>query len=167
MLNVTSVSQVSGLNLATATKNDITNWINQGYTSLCQRSNTNVGTGNSQQQWQGVGYIVTDSNGLASYFIISGGVGGNVETQYGGGSSGVFQHSYRLYSWLGSGTVGDPIEISNGSVIHDETDMSIPNLGSPLEISRHYASDTTVGPGRPPGPTAAWAKAGRSPTATR
>ena len=32
-------------------------------------------------------------------------------------------------------TAGDPINVANGNVLHDEVDLSIPNLGFPLEFS--------------------------------
>src|SRR5208282_2207527 len=41
-------------------------------------------------------------------------------------------------------TVGEPINPANGDVTHDETDFSIPNLGTPLEMVRAYDSFNTV-----------------------
>ncbi|NQU22994.1 MAG: hypothetical protein HQ567_17085 [Candidatus Nealsonbacteria bacterium] len=63
-----------------------------------------------------------------------------------------------IYSNVASG-------IANGNVTHDETDFSIPNLGVSLGFSRHYDSFNTVPTPAHPGPTAEWAKDGRSPIA--
>ena len=45
--------------------------------------------------------------------------------------------------------VGEPINPANGDASHDETDFSIPNLGTPLEMVRSYDSFNT-GPPSPP-----------------
>ena len=60
-------------------------------------------------------------------------------------------------------TIGEPVNPANGDVTHDETDFSIPNLGTPLEMVRPYDSFNTAASGRP-GRTGAWATAGRSAT---
>ena len=44
---------------------------------------------------------------------------------------------------------GDPINTANGDVISDATDFSVPNLGTPLEMSRHYHSINTSATGAP------------------
>ena len=54
-----------------------------------------------------------------------------------------------------SQSAGDPVNVANGDVTHQETDVSIPNLGVPLTFTRYYnsnyqsanAPDFGMGPG--------------------
>jgi RHS repeat-associated protein len=125
---------------------DIYNYVNQGYTVIAPTSYTDIGTGSNE--WFGVGYFVMEASGVDYANIIDGGIGGAHQQPHGGETGGLPDIVTTYPTLPISGSVGDPIQVSNGNVVHDETDISIPNLGSPLGISRHYASNTTVGSGQ-------------------
>ena len=130
--------------------NDVYGYLQQGYTVTVPTNYTDVGTGTNG--WQGVGYFVTDSNGIVRANMIDGGWGGVMQAPHGGDTGGYanyiptnFLTQDNLYQTLG--VAGDPIEVSTGDVLHDETDISIPNLGSPLGMARQYDSINTVASG--------------------
>ena len=131
---------------------DITNFVNQyptGYSVRVPTSYTDVGTGSNK--WHGIGYLITDANGVDISNIIDSGDGHPHGGWTGGNPDFVLNYPTQPVVWSGgtpvSNEVGDPIEIDNGNVTHDETDLSIPNLGTPLAFARHYASNTTVASG--------------------
>ena len=106
--------------------------------------------------WQGVGYITRRPDG-GEGFIISGGLNSAGEPatlgSYQGGSgsgdpNGVLVFDPDTGEWVQS-YAGDPVNIANGNVKHDETDLLLPNLGVKLTFSRHYDSrnESDVGMG--------------------
>jgi uncharacterized delta-60 repeat protein/RHS repeat-associated protein len=101
---------------------------------------------NPNGSWTGVGYTLTATTGSEAGkvqgFIIDDGV-----NAHGGGAYGDLPTPIvPLDSWT-TATGLDPIATSNGGVIHDETDFSIPNLGTPLAMARHYHSFDTADSG--------------------
>jgi YD repeat-containing protein len=143
---LTDVGQVSSALAALTDTNgpqirtDVSTFISQGYNVLVPKEYTTVGTG---VQWHGIGYIlINTTTGRSEGYVIDNGV----EKPHGGWTGGNADPVNILSSTINSAwaTVGDPIEISNGNVVHDEADINIPNLGVPLAFGRHYASNTTV-----------------------
>ena len=124
---------------------------NDTYSVTVPTSLISVGGGGANS-WQGVGYFVTDANGIVRANMIDGGWGGVMQAPHGGSTGGYsdyvptnFLTQDNIYQTYG--VTGDPIEVSTGDVLHDETDISIPNLGSPLGMARHYDSINTVASG--------------------
>ncbi len=90
--------------------------------------------------WEGTGYIAKRANGGIGY-IIHGGQNGGLDPAHGGHVSVsdeiIVNEPTNSAAQL---SLGDPINVVNGTVTHDETDFVIPNLGVPLEFSRRYSS---------------------------
>jgi RHS repeat-associated protein len=140
--DLSALSGACGANI----RNNIRNFINNnpGYSVRVPTHYTTIDTGSAQ--WQGVGYFVVEADGVILCNIIDNGL----EAPHGAWTGGDANDATPRPSIPEGPTVGDPIEIANGNVIHDETDISIPNLGVPLSFSRHYASNTTVSAGQTP-----------------
>ena len=139
------------LTLSTSDKNAIEYYVDTGFTVFTPKSNTDLG------DWEGVGYyaekIIQEGNMLSysTKYIISGGYNGGVqETIHGGFTTQDPAPITILESTQNQFYTPDPINIANGNVTHDETDLSVPNLGVPLTFSRHYDSFNTVPYGESP-----------------
>jgi uncharacterized delta-60 repeat protein/RHS repeat-associated protein len=114
---------------------------NQDYSVYVPKQPVTVGNGsqpNPNGAWSGVGYTLTvPASGAVDGYIIDDGVG----APHGGGAYG------DLLTPVVPVTTGyglDPIGTTNGDVWHGETDLSIPNLGTPLTFARHYHSFDTA-----------------------
>jgi YD repeat-containing protein len=142
-----SVSSLLGA-LDQKVRDAITAYVNQGYKVVVPRQNVSIGN-NPSEKWIGVGYITRKlENGqwMDYGYIIHGGINGQIDDPHGGYAIAPpspvyvaplnFNQSYLTY-------VGDPINSANGEVLHDETDVNIPNLGVPLSFARHYHSFNT------------------------
>lgn len=143
----------STLQLSTTTESDIV-WrvLSQGETVTVPRQNTPL------QDWDGVGYLAEKDSGSSWYaaYMISGGLAGAIETIQGGYISGDPDFWDAPYLDPYQYDVGDPINIANGNVSHEETDVQIPNIGFALGFSRYYNSTVTVDVGFGPGWTHTW-----------
>ena len=142
-----------------------------GFTALVPKNEIVVGTGTADLQWKGVGYtlkaVANDParaalNGKTIGYIIHGAVGGQPLRSYGGAASRAVVPAPVVKPTLPANNAdnyqGDPVNIANGNVYHDETDVEIPNAGVPLAFRRRYDSIHTVS-GLAGGP-AAWSDRG-------
>ena len=139
-----------------AISNTISDKLTSGYYALITAAKNEITVGNArtppEQVWSGEGYFGqrpdSDGDGVPDGFdpIIHGGAGGVLESPHGGASNLVSQWEIPPAdnSWKQT-IVGDPVNVATGSVLHDETDFSLPNLGVPLEFTRSYNS-TNTGP---------------------
>ncbi|MEI6657129.1 MAG: RHS repeat-associated core domain-containing protein [Planctomycetota bacterium] len=113
--------------------------------------------GSGDTQWSGVGYTVTSFtsdptkahlNGKTNSYIIHGGIGNDLDTLDGGAASNVRVAPTVIKATLPASDPnnykGDPVNVANGNVYHEETDFEIPNLGTPLAFRRRYDSIHTV-----------------------
>ena len=115
---------------------------------------TGLGEFDEQTQtynWEGVGYLtwLEDGGAISAGYIISGGFSAGVQELSHGGIPAYDTPSTpkpKLNTSVSNSTqtiAGDPINVANGCVWHDETDISFPGLGFPLQFSRHYDSGQT------------------------
>ncbi len=88
----------------------------------------------------GVGYFSRGGTGGGGYLVSGNSYGG-----YGGSAQP--PPAVPTDNISNSATCGDPINISNGNVQHDESDLVLPGVGMPLALSRHYDSQSTTDPG--------------------
>jgi len=153
--------------LYSAVCNSISNFVNQGYQVNVPTTQTPIwgetpsGTPDTNNNgWVGVGYLVQVSAGTDLWFdlgfiiqgyLIVNGVPGPVEAPHDGGAAVTYDPSPVSTPTLtlnqSPGLVADPIDIANGDVVHSETDINIPSLGTPLEFQRNYSSFNTVASG--------------------
>ena len=112
--------------------------------------------------WVGVGILVEtpdpaggwDESGVLiqgySVSVVNGVVTASPIGQAHGGIAPVYPN-YSVVAPLGANDLqaGDPINTSDGDVCNDATDFSLPNLGTPLEMTRHYHSVNTSASGAP------------------
>jgi RHS repeat-associated protein len=98
------------------------------------------------QEWHGVGYISEKPASVG--YLIDGGVTMNM-AMHGGFASGDAESRppNPFGSNLNDSHAGDPVNIANGNVIRDETDIDLPGIGLPLVFARHYDSQSTVNVG--------------------
>ncbi|MCY3017317.1 MAG: DUF6531 domain-containing protein, partial [Planctomycetota bacterium] len=115
-----------------------------------------LGATTPDKQWKGVGYtltcVTTDPkdarNGKTVGYIINGSVNGGPLTSYGGYTSkysppiSIAEPAVQANNQ--NNYLGDPVNIANGNVYSEQTDVEIPNLGVPLAFRRHYDSIHTV-----------------------
>ncbi|MBU4262773.1 MAG: hypothetical protein KKC76_13030 [Proteobacteria bacterium] len=121
-------STISLLSLDSSTKSAIQNAVANGHVVKVHRDPLTVG------EWSGAGYIDRDPTDNSAGYIISGGWAGGSTTGNDTGNNG----------GPGSGpTAGDPVNVVNGNFFHSSNDFSIPAVGSPLALSRHYNSMVT------------------------
>ena len=161
---VNSANWPNGVN--SAVQNMIQNYVNAGLTVIAPKATSTLGSGTTT--WSGAGYALEDADNIVQFYILSGGMDGKTTTEYGANNGGPATTIISPPDLLTGTTVGEPVNPANGDVTHDETDFSIPNLGTPLEMVRQYDSFNTSASGtRQPRQTGAWVMAGRSPTATR
>jgi YD repeat-containing protein len=112
----------------------------------------------ASDEWIGVGYLVQRSvknlNTWAPYsfiiqgYTIVGGVAQPLQAPHGGEPVAPPDSSVDIATTTTQSYVGDPINIANGDVTHDETDINIPSVGIPLSFGRHYSSLDTVAEGQ-------------------
>ena len=104
--------------------------------------------------WDGVGYIVETVSGDTTTwaYIINGGLTGGVAQSVQGGEPTDDPYDATIPD-LGSNqpNTPDPVNLSNGNVTRDETDVSLPGAGLGLEFRRHYNSTSSVDVGFGPG----------------
>ena len=126
------------------------------FKALVPKTEVSVGDTTPDKQWKGVGYTLTcvttnpadPRSGKTVGYIINGSVGSGPLISYGGAVSrhGIPAPVLRPAVSVNDAAnyVGDPVNIANGNVYHDETDLEIPNVGVPLAFRRHYDSIHTV-----------------------
>ena len=128
------------------------------FTALVPKNEVTVGGGtDATKKWTGVGYtlkcVTSDPakaqlNGKVVGYIIHGAVGNNPLVSSGGATSKIWNPAPKTtptQSWFAPvNNVGDPVNVANGNVYHEESDFSIPNLGVPLAFGRRYDSIHTV-----------------------
>ena len=131
----------------TAYANGIYSFILKGYTVDVFSKEITIGNNSDpNKQWHGIGYICRLNEGAYNFtdsFIIHGGLGSTLDAPHGG--FGVWPAvPVDPTSILPTNLLTpDPINTADGNVVHDETDISIPNLGVSLDFSRHYDSFNT------------------------
>ena len=140
----TNVAQVASLNHTQSIKDAIVATINDGYTVSIPESPT------PQGDWTGDAGLAKwkeDVNGhIISDYVIAGASGGIVA----GAPGSINLTLYQPEDDQGCFSEGDEIntrtmsthhvDVASGNVHVDVTDIRIPNLGFPLEITRHYRS---------------------------
>ncbi|MFN9368837.1 MAG: DUF6531 domain-containing protein, partial [Planctomycetia bacterium] len=128
------------------------------FSALVPKNEVAVGSGtDTTKQWKGVGYTLTcvtsdparaALNGKTVGFIIHGAVGTSPLVSYGGAASKVWLPAPVIKATVPANNIGnyfgDPVNVANGNVYHEETDVEIPNLGMPLAFRRRYDSIHTV-----------------------
>lgn len=140
VINMSNVSLVDQLTHSPSIKESVRTDVLAGATVTIPRDPTVL------QEWDGVGYI-TD-RGTEFGYIIAGGIpspAGVTEPKFyeGGFSTGAPDNVSIINPPTGDWVqqhVGDPINIANGSVTHDEFDISLPGVGIPLQFGRFYDS---------------------------
>jgi autotransporter-associated beta strand protein/YD repeat-containing protein len=149
--------------IASAVKQGMPGYAGTAFTALVPKKEITVGSGVAAKQWKGVGYTLTiAATGSTVGFMIQGSVGTGPVLTYGGATSWipVLPPAIRPtpLAWGLDKEAGDPVNVANGDVYHEETDVEIPNLGRPLDFHRRYDSIHTVS-GRAGAPTA-WSDRG-------
>lgn len=184
-INATNVGNIAALlpGVRLEIRNAIANIVRNGlsgvadfagvtFKALVPRNEIAVGSGTDvSKQWKGVGYTLTcvtsdpakaHLNGSTVGYIIHGAVGNNPLVSHGGATSRIFlppptpQPSF-LYSKDEHGQ-GDPVNVANGNVYHEESDIEFPNLGVNLDFKRRYDSIATAS--GLPGSRTAWSDRG-------
>src|SRR5258706_1619801 len=97
--------------------------------------------------WTGAVWVSATINGSGLYSSLSQLIMGNGDTQA-HGSFGTDEPPDALPVFSPRNTVpmeiGDPVEVSNGNMHHEEQDFSIPNVGLPIKFERRYDSLSTA-----------------------
>ena len=107
--------------------------------------------GDSQQYWRGSAYYVQKqsvSNVNDGGFLITGSSDG--PPLNGGNSSGYIRFrnpKIRVGANILRNFAGDPVDVLNGNMFRDKLDIAMPNVGVPLDFSRHYNSQSTFNVG--------------------
>ena len=100
--------------------------------------------------WQGVGYIARQSfcaGAFSEAYIIAGGLASSSLTsmQGGSGTGDPNNPNYQPGNPNGNQTsTGDPVNVANGDVSQDETDITLPGIGLSLTFTRRYDSQNTA-----------------------
>jgi len=133
----------------------ISNDIANGATVTIPRDQTPL------NEWQGVGYIDDFSavGGSIAYIIFGGLTTGSSDSgatfapMSGGSGTGPPNSGNNTPNGNNPNATntGDPMNIANGNFSRDETDISIPNIGFPLQFSRYYNSQSSLDVGMGPG----------------
>ena len=133
-------------------QNSINNtYLAQGYEVEVPTQEVSIGN-SSSELWTGVGYIIrkhdTTRDPLGTLwwdwgYIIQGGVNGAIGDPHGGFAVGPPGPVNYTLPTVTNTYVSEPINTADGDVVHDQTDFSIPNLGDPLSVVRHYHSANT------------------------
>jgi YD repeat-containing protein/autotransporter-associated beta strand protein len=149
--------------IASAVKQGMPGYAGTAFTALVPKKEITVGSGVAAKQWKGVGYTLTiAATGSTVGFMIQGSVGTGPVLTHGGATSWIPVLPPAIkptpLAWGLDKEAGDPVNVANGDVYHEETDVEIPNLGRPLNFHRRYDSIHTVS-GRVGAPTA-WSDRG-------
>jgi RHS repeat-associated protein len=149
--------------IASAVKQGVPGYTGTAFTALVPKKEITVGSGIGTKQWKGVGYTLTiAATGSTVGFMIQGSVGTGPVLSYGGATSWipVLPPAMRPtpLAWGLDKEAGDPVNVANGDVYHEETDVEIPSLGRPLDFHRRYDSIHTVSGLK--GAPAAWSDRG-------
>ena len=135
--------------IASAVTSGLPGYIGTAFTALVPKTEINVGAGSGDRQWKGIGYTLKiAASGATVGFMIQGSVGGGPILTYGGATSRipVLPPAIRPtpLAWGIDKEAGDPVNVANGNVYHEETDVELPNLGRPLDFRRRYDAIHTV-----------------------
>ena len=135
--------------IASAVKQGVPGYAGTAFTALVPKNEITVGSGSIDKQWKGVGYTLTiAATGSTVGFMIQGSVGAGPVLSYGGATSWfpVLPPAIKPtpLAWGLDKEAGDPVNVANGDVYHEETDVEIPNLGRPLDFRRRYDALHTV-----------------------
>ena len=135
--------------ISDAVKEGIPGYTGTGFTALVPKKEITVGSGVAAKQWKGVGYTLTiAASGSTVGFMIQGSVGTGPVLTYGGATSWIPVLPPAIkptpLAWGLDKEAGDPVNVANGDVYHEETDVEIPSLGRPLDFRRRYDSIHTV-----------------------
>lgn len=128
------------------------------FKALVPKKEISVGSGKDKtKHWKGVGYTLTGVtsdpskahlNGKTVGYIIHGAVGSNPLVSYGGATSRFILPPPIAWPSLLSSTEshgqGDPVNVANGNVYHEESDIEFPNLGAAFAFQRRFDSINTV-----------------------
>lgn len=149
--------------ISNAVTNGVPGYAGTAFTALVPKNEITVGSGVVAKQWKGVGYTLTiAATGSTVGFMIQGSVGTGPVLSYGGATSWIPVLPPVIkptpLAWGLDKEAGDPVNVANGNVYHEETDVEIPSLGRPLDFRRRYDSLHTVS-GRTGSP-AAWSDRG-------
>ena len=103
--------------------------------------------GDSQSQWKGSVYFVdgVSPGGSEGFSFIIAQVDDGAPAN-GGESSGAIIPANPKVSPAANffrNFIGDPVDVLNGNMFRDELDTVMPNVGVPLDFSRHYNSQLT------------------------
>jgi RHS repeat-associated protein len=135
-------------------RDSINGFLAQGYQVYVPVQEITLGSGSSQ--WKGVGYVLRkhdtgrDPTGQLWWdygYIIQGGINNQIGDPHGGYAVWPPDTVTVASTKITNAWVSDPINTANGDVTHDETDFTVPNLGAPLAMARHYDSSNTVASG--------------------
>ncbi|MFM8804399.1 MAG: DUF6531 domain-containing protein, partial [Planctomycetia bacterium] len=149
--------------ISSAVRSGVSAYPGSAFTALVPKNEIVVGGGDAERQWKGVGYTLTlATTGETLGFIIQGSVAGGPVLTYGGATSRipVLPPVIRPtpLAWGIDKEAGDPVNVANGNVYHEETDFEIPSLGLPLAFRRRYDAVHVVSGRR--GSPAAWSDRG-------
>jgi len=134
----------------------LADYVGVTFKAFVPATEVSLGATTPEKQWKGVGYTLTcvtadaadKRNGRTVGFIIHGAVGGGALKSYGGATSWysspvtVAKPAFQVNS--PANYLGDPVNIANGNVYAEQTDVEIPNLGVPLAFRRHFDSVNTM-----------------------
>jgi RHS repeat-associated protein len=135
--------------ISNAVTNGVPGYAGTAFKALVPKKEITVGSGAIDKQWKGVGYTLTiAASGSTVGFMIQGSVGAGPVLSYGGATSWfpVLPPAIKPtpLAWGIDKEAGDPVNVANGNVYHEETDVELPNLGRPLDFRRRYDSIHTV-----------------------
>ena len=162
-LTTVSPGGIAPTTLPQAIQDSINGYLAQNYQVYTPTHEITLGSGSSQ--WHGVGYVVRKHDPLRDPTgqlwwdwgeIIQGALNGQPIGEPHGGDAEWHQVTVPVAdTTFNAKTTPDPISTANGDLTHDETDFTIPNLGVPLAMARHYDSFNTV-----PSGTTQWSDRG-------
>lgn len=128
------------LNLSASVEDSIVSYVLSGFKVTTPRDQTPL------QDWQGVGYLAEYESGGAfeAAYMISGGLHGAAEQTVAGGFIAGLPFFWPPLAFMWPNpfqfNVGDPINVSNGNVVHEDLDVILPGTGLDLEFLRQYNS---------------------------
>lgn len=142
---ISDASQVATLNVDQSIKDAILDALNRGWLAKASQSSITL------NQWSGAGYILYDPTLGSAGYLISGGLAGGSTTggsnpQGGGCGKGspiacgtnnpygdAFLNVVRSF-------ISDPVNLSNGNLLINESDLMVPARGFPIVYQRWYNS---------------------------
>ncbi|WP_428304807.1 RHS repeat-associated core domain-containing protein [Lacipirellula sp.] len=89
-------------------------------------------------EWVGGVYFVEKASSMRFMIVADSSSNGG----YSGGVTLAPPKELQKGSFLNAGWAGDPVNVANGNMFRDETDIVYPNPGVPLTFSRHYDSQS-------------------------